>query len=221
MKRVCTVCNTANDKSARFCRSCGTPLILAEASGAQVSAPAVSGASRQKTFTRALVWGAGAALAAGMVLWWVTRAPAPATQPHVIPPAPAMAPAVITPPPLVKPIAVPTEPQATSIPAAIPTEKERSRPHREYLDRHRAIAPVPKPASAPAPPPQSVPAPKPATVPQPVPQNSLASEVAQCKAKYAGITQIFARQRCLWQYCEGHWGQAGCPPKYGENNGFN
>ena len=218
MKRVCTVCNTANDKSARFCRSCGTPLILTEEPGGQASAPAVLGASRQKTFTRALVWGAGAALTAGMVLWWVTRAPTPATQPHVMPPAPASAPAVITPPPLVKPIAVPAEPPASSAPAAAATERERPRPHNEHLDRHQAIAPVPKPA---APPPQSVPAPKPAAVPQPAPQSSLASEVAQCKAKYAGITQIFARQRCLWRYCDGHWGQAGCPPKYGEGNDSN
>ncbi len=132
-----------------------------------------------------------------------------------------MAPAVITPPPLVKPITVPAEPPATSAPVAISTEKERPRPHGERMDRHRAIAPVLKPASPPAPPPQSVPAPKPAAAPQPVPQSNLAAEVAQCKEKYAGITQIFARQRCLWQYCEGYWGQAGCPPKYGEGGDFN
>lgn len=216
MKRVCTVCGTANDKTARFCRSCGTPLILAEETGTQASASPVSGASRQKTFMRALSWGAGAAMAAGLLLWWMAKAPAPPTQQHIAPPPPTPAPAVITPPPLVKPLTLPAEPPA---PPRQAVAIEYPRPHGERADRHRAIARPPEPAPTPAPPPQS-PLPKPAA-PQPVPQSSLASEVAQCKAKYAGITQIFARQRCLWQYCDGHWGQAGCPPKYGEGNDFN
>ena len=217
MKRVCMVCGTANDKSARFCRSCGTPLVLAEEAGTPASLARVSGASRQKTFMRALGWGAGAAVAAGLLLWWTAKAPAPAPPQQIAPPAPAPEPepAVITPPPLVKPFILPTAPPA--VPRRQAAAVEKPQPQGEHAHRHHAIARAPEPV--PVPPPPS-PVPKPA-VPQPVPQSSLASEVAQCKAKFTGITQIFARQRCLWQYCEGHWGQAGCPPKYGEGNDFN
>lgn len=39
------------------------------------------------------------------------------------------------------------------------------------------------------------------------------TQLLQCKDK-AG-SNVVEREKCVWKYCEGHWGQGACPP--GEN----
>ena len=226
MKRLCTDCGTANDGTALFCRSCGTSLAPAEAEPQtvlpfQMPNPPALGASRQKTFTRALLGGAAVALAGGIGLWWAASRPSTTAQ-HITMPAaaPASVPAVITPPPLVKPVLLPAADPAAATRQPTSAEQAKHRPRNEPSHRPHAAARTPKPAPPPAvaaqiaaPPVATTPA-----VPAPSQQSNLADQVAQCKARYAGITHIISRQRCLWQYCDGHWGQAGCPPKYGQDS---
>ena len=226
MKRLCTDCGTANDGTALFCRNCGTSLAPVQAEPQtvlpfQMPNPPALGASRQKTFTRALLGGAAVALAGGIGLWWAASKPSTPTQPIVVPPAvPASVPAVITPPPLVKQVLLPAASPAASTRQPAGAERDKHRLRSEPNHRPHRVARTPKPAPPPAaaaqiaaPPVAAVPA-----APAQSQQNNLADQVAQCKTRYAGITHIISRQRCLWQYCDGHWGQAGCPPKYGQDS---
>lgn len=224
MKRVCTVCGTANDGAARFCRNCGTPLVTGTeqqpAAPAQAANPRGRAASRQKTFVRALLGGTAVAAMGGVALWWLAQPPALAPQGHApIAPAPAPVPAVITPPPLVKPIMLST--QEAQVPELSPAAAAYTQPKplgEHFYRRHAAAGHASPPPAAPPAPNVATPAPAaPAPLQQPQ-QGDLAAQVEQCKARHSGITQIFARQRCLWRYCDGHWGQAGCPPKYGKND---
>lgn len=51
----------------------------------------------------------------------------------------------------------------------------------------------------------------PAAAPKPAAASAAwSSQLASCKAQ-AGMNPV-KRERCVWSYCNGHWGQGDCPP---------